>query len=81
MISDWDPYDVLMQNTNHIEQLAQAQNNHSKILQEAIQQQREIMNALVKLNTEFQQASHRLTRLERQYAIINPPTDDSTGSQ
>ena len=80
MISDWDPYDVLMQNTNHIEQLAQAQNTHSKILHESVAQQREIMNALVKLNTEFTQVQHRLTRLERQYAIINPPADDSTGS-
>ncbi len=81
MMNDWDPYDVLMQNTNHIEQLAHAQNNHAKIVQEAVAQQREIMTALIKLNTEFQQASHRLDRLERQYEIINPPTDHSTGSQ
>jgi chromosome segregation ATPase len=80
MIEEWDPYDVLMQNTNHIEQLAQAQHNHSKIITEAISQQSEIMNAMVKLNTEFTDLKHRLTRLERQYAIINPPTDDSTGS-
>ena len=80
MIEEWDPYDVLMQNTNHIEQLAQAQHNHTKIITEAISQQREIMTAMVKLNTEFTEVSHRLTRLERQYAIINPPADDSTGS-
>ena len=80
MIEEWDPYDVLMQNTNHIEQLAHAQNTHSKILHESVAQQSEIMNAMVKLNTEFTELKHRLTRLERQYAIINPPADDSTGS-
>ena len=66
---DFDPYDLLMQNTNHIQQLAEAQRRQAKLLETNIQQTQEVINALVNINHSVNDLQHRIIRLERQIDI------------
>lgn len=74
---EFDPYELLMENTLNIEQLALFCHQQSKLIESLVKQNQDFTNIIVDLNTRLNAAQHRVTRLERQYEVITASTNHS----
>lgn len=74
---EFDPYEHLILNAQHIEQLAQFCREQSQLIQQLVEKHNNLTSMLIDVNTRLNAAEHRISRLERQNAVIIPSTNHS----
>jgi hypothetical protein len=74
---EFDPYELLVENANHIDQVAKFVAHQGKLIEQLTRAHQDHSQIIVDLNTRLNAAQHRISRLERQNAVIIPPTKHS----
>lgn len=74
---EFDPYELLMENTLNIEQVARFCNQQAKLIQGLTESNQNLNSIVIDLNTRLNAAQHRISRLERQDAVIATSTNNS----